>query len=240
MWLFLFEDKLKVNIWNWKECFFNIGNWKVQYVLKRNNWKVLFVLNTWNKLILKEVGNCLCKTATEILCFQKSKSRPYSKSAYYISNTTISTNQIRVTPACLKLEAPVWSALVRQLFTALCAFLTHPTPVSAFSILHRFFIDLSTLVSKFSSSQCRDATTQESVGPEAPCYKFAKHITQTTIFSPEGRLYQVEYALEAISLAGTAIGILANDGIVLAAERKVTSKLLEQDTSAEKLYILNE
>jgi 20S proteasome subunit alpha 3 len=63
---------------------------------------------------------------------------------------------------------------------------------------------------------------------------------QTTIFSPEGRLYQVEYALEAISHAGTALGILAKDGIVLAAERKVTSKLLEQDTSAEKLYILNE
>jgi 20S proteasome subunit alpha 3 len=50
----------------------------------------------------------------------------------------------------------------------------------------------------------------------------------------------VEYALEAISHAGTALGILAKDGIVLAAERKVTSKLLEQDTSAEKLYILNE
>jgi 20S proteasome subunit alpha 3 len=50
----------------------------------------------------------------------------------------------------------------------------------------------------------------------------------------------VEYALEAISHAGTALGILAQDGIVLAAERKVTSKLLEQDTSAEKLYILNE
>ncbi|KAB8346040.1 hypothetical protein FH972_023092 [Carpinus fangiana] len=63
---------------------------------------------------------------------------------------------------------------------------------------------------------------------------------QTTIFSPEGRLYQVEYALEAISHAGTALGILAKDGIVLAAERKVTSKLLEQDTSAEKLYILND
>ena len=50
----------------------------------------------------------------------------------------------------------------------------------------------------------------------------------------------MEYALEAISHAGTALGILAQDGIVLAAERKVTSKLLEQDTSAEKLYILNE
>lgn len=65
-------------------------------------------------------------------------------------------------------------------------------------------------------------------------------LQQTTIFSPEGRLYQVEYALEAISHAGTALGILAKDGIVLAAEKKVTSKLLEQDTSAEKLYTLNE
>lgn len=64
--------------------------------------------------------------------------------------------------------------------------------------------------------------------------------SKTTIFSPEGRLYQVEYALEAISHAGTALGILAKDGIVLAAERKVTSKLLEQDTSAEKLYTINE
>ncbi|KAI4747380.1 proteasome subunit alpha type [Aureobasidium sp. EXF-12298] len=67
-----------------------------------------------------------------------------------------------------------------------------------------------------------------------------RYDSRTTIFSPEGRLYQVEYALEAISHAGTALGILAKDGIVLAAERKVTSKLLEQDTSAEKLYTLND
>ena len=47
--------------------------------------------------------------------------------------------------------------------------------------------------------------------------------------------------MEAISHAGTALGILAKDGVVLAAEKKVTSKLLEQDTtSTEKLYILNE
>ena len=67
-----------------------------------------------------------------------------------------------------------------------------------------------------------------------------RYDSRTTIFSPEGRLYQVEYAMEAISHAGTAIGVLATDGIVLAAEKKVTSKLLEQDSSAEKLYVLNE
>lgn len=67
-----------------------------------------------------------------------------------------------------------------------------------------------------------------------------RYDSRTTIFSPEGRLYQVEYALESISHAGTAIGIMAKDGIVLAAERKVTSALLEQDTSTEKLYKLND
>jgi 20S proteasome subunit alpha 3 len=49
----------------------------------------------------------------------------------------------------------------------------------------------------------------------------------------------VEYAMEAISHAGSSLGILALDGIVLAAERKTTSKLLEQ-TNQEKLYRLSE
>jgi Proteasome subunit A N-terminal signature/Proteasome subunit len=72
------------------------------------------------------------------------------------------------------------------------------------------------------------------------CAMARRYDARTTIFSPEGRLYQVEYAMEAISLAGTAIGVLAKDGIVLAAEKKVTSKLLEQNISDEKLYVLNE
>ncbi|KAK0538823.1 Proteasome subunit alpha type-3 [Tilletia horrida] len=62
---------------------------------------------------------------------------------------------------------------------------------------------------------------------------------RTTTFSPEGRLYQVEYAMEAISSAGTTLGILAKDGVVLAAEKKVTSKLLEQATSSEKIFALS-
>jgi len=67
-----------------------------------------------------------------------------------------------------------------------------------------------------------------------------RYDARTTIFSPEGRLYQVEYAMEAISHAGIALGILAKDGVVIAAEKKVTSKLLEQTASSEKIYTLTD
>jgi 20S proteasome subunit alpha 3 len=53
-----------------------------------------------------------------------------------------------------------------------------------------------------------------------------RYDSRTTIFSPEGRLYQVEYAMEAISNAGAAIGMLAKDGVVLVAEKKITSKVV--------------
>jgi 20S proteasome subunit alpha 3 len=54
-----------------------------------------------------------------------------------------------------------------------------------------------------------------------------RYDTRTTIFSPEGRLYQVEYAMEAISHAGTCLGILASDGILIAAEKRNVHKLLD-------------
>lgn len=64
--------------------------------------------------------------------------------------------------------------------------------------------------------------------------------SRTTIFSPEGRLYQVEYAMEAISQAGSAVAILANDGVVLAAEKRITSKLLDIRKSTEKTYVIDD
>ncbi|KAJ3187143.1 protein with putative role during mitosis [Gaertneriomyces sp. JEL0708] len=67
-----------------------------------------------------------------------------------------------------------------------------------------------------------------------------RYDSRTTIFSPEGRLYQVEYAMEAISHAGTCLGIWTSEGVVLAAEKKVTSKLLEQTASSEKIYQLSD
>ncbi|CAG8529147.1 884_t:CDS:2 [Ambispora gerdemannii] len=53
-------------------------------------------------------------------------------------------------------------------------------------------------------------------------------------FSPEGRLFQVEYAIEAIKLGSTAVGIQTSEGVVLAVEKRVTSPLLVS-SSIEKI-----
>mmetsp|Transcript_44123 Transcript_44123/g.54064 ORF Transcript_44123/g.54064 Transcript_44123/m.54064 type:complete len:259 (-) Transcript_44123:36-812(-) len=45
-------------------------------------------------------------------------------------------------------------------------------------------------------------------------------------FSPEGRLFQVEYALEAIKLGSTALGIQTKDGVLLAVEKRIESPLM--------------
>lgn len=48
-----------------------------------------------------------------------------------------------------------------------------------------------------------------------------------SVFSPDGRNFQVEYAVKAVENGGTAIGIKCKDGVVLALEKLVTSKLLK-------------
>jgi len=56
-----------------------------------------------------------------------------------------------------------------------------------------------------------------------------------TVFSPDGRLYQVEYAREAVKRGTTAVGIKAKDGVVLIVDKRVSSKLLEA-SSIEKIF----
>jgi len=50
---------------------------------------------------------------------------------------------------------------------------------------------------------------------------------QNSVFSPDGRNFQVEYAVKAVENGGTSIGIRCKDGVVLAVEKLVTSKLLK-------------
>lgn len=53
-------------------------------------------------------------------------------------------------------------------------------------------------------------------------------------FSPEGRLFQVEYAIEAIKLGSTAVGLQTSEGCILAVEKRLSSPLLDPQ-SVEKI-----
>merc|ERR1712223_1291403 len=54
-----------------------------------------------------------------------------------------------------------------------------------------------------------------------------RYDSATTTFSPEGRLYQVEYAMEAIGQGGTSLGIRTKNGVILAVEKKHVHKLFQ-------------
>jgi proteasome alpha subunit len=56
-----------------------------------------------------------------------------------------------------------------------------------------------------------------------------------TMFSPDGRLYQVEYASKIVEQGSTGVGIIYKDGVVLAADKNITSKLVIAQ-SIEKIF----
>ncbi len=55
-----------------------------------------------------------------------------------------------------------------------------------------------------------------------------------TMFSPEGRIFQVEYAIEAIRHGSTAIGVKSPEGVVLVVEKRVYP--LQDPDSIEKIF----
>lgn len=56
-----------------------------------------------------------------------------------------------------------------------------------------------------------------------------------TIFSPDGELYQVRYAFEAVRKGWTSLGILTDNGVVLAAEKRKIMPLIDLE-GIEKIY----
>merc|ERR1712151_1281115 len=52
-----------------------------------------------------------------------------------------------------------------------------------------------------------------------------------TTFSPDGRVYQVEYAGKAVENSGTSLAICCKDGVIFATEKFLLSKMLVPGTS---------
>ncbi|TMW60751.1 hypothetical protein Poli38472_000793 [Pythium oligandrum] len=57
-------------------------------------------------------------------------------------------------------------------------------------------------------------------------------------FSPEGRIFQVEYAKKAVENSGTTIGIKCKDGIIMAVEKTLLSKMLVPGTH-RRIYAID-
>jgi len=60
-----------------------------------------------------------------------------------------------------------------------------------------------------------------------------------TMFSPDGRLLQVEYAKKTVKQGSTALGIACKDGVVLVVDKRVTSKLMVPE-AIEKMFRIDD
>jgi len=56
-----------------------------------------------------------------------------------------------------------------------------------------------------------------------------------TMFSPDGRLLQVEYAKKTVKLGNSAIGMVCADGVLLVADKRIVDKLVVLD-AIEKIF----
>mmetsp|Transcript_3856 Transcript_3856/g.8114 ORF Transcript_3856/g.8114 Transcript_3856/m.8114 type:complete len:280 (+) Transcript_3856:168-1007(+) len=62
----------------------------------------------------------------------------------------------------------------------------------------------------------------------------------SSTFSPDGRIFQIEYAAKAVENAGTALGLRCRDGVVLAVEKPLQNKMLVAKTTGRRIHTVDE
>jgi proteasome alpha subunit len=60
-----------------------------------------------------------------------------------------------------------------------------------------------------------------------------------TMFSPDGRLLQVEYAKKTVRQGSTAIGMVCSDGVILVADKRIVDKMVIPE-SVEKIFKIDD
>lgn len=60
-----------------------------------------------------------------------------------------------------------------------------------------------------------------------------------TMFSPDGRLLQVEYAKKTVRQGSTAIGMVCSDGVLLVADKRIIDKMIIPE-SVEKIFKIDD
>ena len=61
----------------------------------------------------------------------------------------------------------------------------------------------------------------------------------STMFSPDGRLLQVEYAKKTVRQGSTAVGLVCTDGVLLVADKRIVDSLIVPE-SVEKIWKVDE
>ena len=60
-----------------------------------------------------------------------------------------------------------------------------------------------------------------------------------TMFSPDGRLLQVEYAKKTVKQGSTAIAVVCSDGVLIVADKRISEKLIVPE-SVEKIFMIDQ
>ncbi len=74
---------------------------------------------------------------------------------------------------------------------------------------------------------------------EAMQHQMMGYDRTSTMFSPDGRLLQVEYAKKTVKQGSTTIGIVCKDGVLLMADKRITESLIVP-ASVEKVFQIDE